>query len=155
MAIEIERKFLVVKEKWELLDKGECVFYKQGYISSDPSKTIRIRIASHKAFLTIKGNTTGASRTEFEYEIPVSDANELFNGFCISSVAKNRYEIHHAGKIWEVDEFVDDNAGLLVAEIELESENEPFDLPAWAGKEVTEESKYYNSNLASHPFKNW
>ncbi|HEX2628179.1 MAG TPA: CYTH domain-containing protein [Chitinophagaceae bacterium] len=155
MAIEIERKFLVDKEKWQTLDKGECIFYKQGYITSEPAKTIRVRISSDKAFLTIKGNTTGASRAEFEYEIPVADANELFNNFCISSVAKNRYEISYAGKVWEVDEFLEENEGLLVAEIELESENELFDLPAWVNKEVTEESKYYNANLASHPFKKW
>lgn len=155
MAIETERKFLVSKEKWQQLDKGECIFYKQGYISSEPAKTIRVRISVDKAFLTIKGNTTGASRAEFEYEIPVADANELFNNFCISSVAKNRYEIHHAGKIWEVDEFLEENEGLLVAEIELQSENELFDLPAWVSEEVTEESKYYNANLASHPFKKW
>lgn len=153
MAIEIERKFLVDKEKWQQLDKGQSIFYKQGYITSEPAKTIRVRISSDKAFLTIKGNTTGASRVEFEYEIPISDANELFNIFCISSVAKNRYEIHHSGKIWEVDEFLEDNEGLLVAEIELGSENELFDLPAWISEEVTEESKYYNANLASHPFK--
>lgn len=94
-------------------------------------------------------------RAEFEYEIPIADANELFNNFCISSVAKNRYEIQHGGKVWEVDEFLEDNEGLLVAEIELESENELFDLPVWVAEEVTEESKYYNANLASHPFKKW
>jgi adenylate cyclase len=155
MAIEIERKFLVDKEKWRQLDKGQPVFYKQGYITSQPAKTIRVRIFSDKAFLTIKGSTTGASRVEFEYEIPVDDANELFTDFCISSVAKNRYEIQHAGKIWEVDEFLEDNEGLLVAEIELDSENELFDLPAWVAEEVTKESKYYNVNLAAHPFKKW
>src|SRR5690349_19682014 len=155
MAIEIERKFLVDKEKWQTLDKSECIFYKQGYIISEPAKTIRVRISSDKAFLTIKGNTTGASRAEFEYEIPVTEANELFTNFCISSVAKNRYEITHAGKVWEVDEFLEDNEGLLVAEIELGSENELFDLPPWVKEEVTEESKYYNANLASLPFKKW
>ncbi|WP_315822670.1 CYTH domain-containing protein [Paraflavitalea speifideaquila] len=105
--------------------------------------------------LTIKGLSVGASRLEYEYEIPGNEANELLDNFSISELSKIRYNIVYKNKTWEVDEFLSDNAGLLIAEIELEQEDEYFECPDWVGKEVTEDAKYYNSNLAIDPYKNW
>ena len=155
MGIEIERKFLVDKEKWSQVTKEKQSLYRQGYIVSDPEKTIRVRLTDKEAFLTIKGLTVGASHAEFEYSIPVADAQQLLDGFCDSVVSKIRYFITHDNKLWEVDEFLGDNEGLMVAEIELDSEDEVFSLPAWVGKEVTSEKKYSNSNLAKKPYKSW
>lgn len=156
MGIEIERKFLVNKEKWSRVPKEKQSLYRQGYIVSDPEKTIRVRLTDKEAFLTIKGLTVGASRPEFEYSIPVDEARQLLDGFCDSVVSKIRYFItHHDNKLWEVDEFLGDNEGLMVAEIELSNEKESFSLPDWVGREVTGEKQYSNSNLAKHPYKNW
>ena len=155
MGIEIERKYLIKKDLWSSVDKGKGIYYKQGYLLTDPNKTIRVRISDRNAFLTIKGSSKGASRLEFEYEIPLKDAQELLDAFSTSSISKIRYEVEYSGKIWEVDEFLEDNQGLIVAEIELESETESFKVPEWIGKEVTEDIKYYNSNLSLKPFKTW
>ena|SRR5688572_14549408 len=155
MGIEIERKYLIKEDLWSSVDKGKGIYYKQGYLLTDPNKTIRIRISDRNAFLTIKSSTKGASRLEFEYEIPLKDAQELLDAFSVSSISKIRYEVEYAGKIWEVDEFLEDNQGLIVAEIELRSETESFELPGWIAKEVTEEIKYYNSNLSMKPFITW
>ena len=155
MGIEIERKYLIKKDLWATIEKGKGIYYKQGYLLTDPNKTIRVRISDTNAFLTIKGSSKGASRPEFEYEIPLKDAQELLDSFSISSISKIRYEVEYAGKIWEVDEFLEDNQGLIVAEIELESETERFKVPEWIGKEVTEDIKYYNSNLSLKPFNTW
>jgi CYTH domain-containing protein len=155
MGIEIERKFLVNKEKWDQVTKEKKSLYRQGYIVSDPEKTIRVRLTDAAAFLTIKGLSVGASRPEFEYSIPVEEAQQLLDGFCDSVVSKIRYFIHHDNKLWEVDEFLGDNEGLIIAEIELESEDESFSLPDWVGKEVTSEKKYSNSNLARRPYREW
>jgi CYTH domain-containing protein len=106
-------------------------------------------------FITIKGKTTGASRPEYEYEIPLSDAKELLDNFCIGSLSKTRYKIKYKNNFWEVDEFAGDNAGLLIAEIELKSEDDLFDIPEWVEKEVTGDIKYYNANLIMNPYKNW
>ena len=155
MAIEIERKFLVNLQKWEQLEKPIGAFYRQGYLVTDPNKTVRIRQTSEKAFLTIKGLTTGASRAEFEYEIPHKDGQELLDQFSVSELSKIRYRITFDKKIWEVDEFLGENAGLMIAEIELESEYEEFSLPEWVDHEVTAEEKYYNSNLTLKPYQSW
>jgi len=155
MGIEIEKKFLVNKEKWSQVTKEKRSLYRQGYIVSDPEKTIRVRVTDTAAFLTIKGLTVGASRAEFEYSIPVDEAQQLLDGFCDSIVSKIRYFITYDNKLWEVDEFLDDNEGLMVAEIELGSEDEVFSLPEWVGKEVTSEKKYSNSNLAKRPYRSW
>ncbi|MFY9311424.1 MAG: CYTH domain-containing protein [Bacteroidia bacterium] len=155
MAVEIERKFLVHKDKWNALKKPSREFYRQGYIVNEPGKTIRVRQTDFKGFITIKGATTGISRQEFEYEIPRSEAGELLGTFTKSSLTKYRYKIEFKGKIWEIDEFQEDNEGLIVAEIELESENEKFELPDWVDKEVTGEEKYYNSFLSVRPYKTW
>lgn len=155
MALEIERKFLVNKSKWNALEKNGKFFLRQGYVLNDPDKTIRVRITDSAAYLTIKGRSVGATRSEFEYEIPKEDAVKLLDQFSVSGIEKYRHEIPYKGKLWEVDEFLGDNLGLVVAEIELESEEETFELPDWIEKEVTGEEKYYNSNLSVRPFKRW
>ncbi|TCD15737.1 CYTH domain-containing protein [Pedobacter psychrodurus] len=155
MGKEIERKFLIDQQKWNNLSKPEGKLFRQGYLLSDKDKTVRVRATETKGFLTIKGQTIGATRMEYEYEIPVAEAIELLDNFSLSELSKTRYEISFSGKLWEVDVFLGDNKGLIVAEIELESEDETFDLPDWVSKEVTEEEKYYNSNLTVTPFKDW
>jgi len=155
MGKEIERKFLIDQQKWDNLNKPEGKLFRQGYLLADKAKTIRVRATETKGFLTIKGQTIGATRLEYEYEIPVTEATELLDNFAVSELSKTRYEIKFNDKLWEVDVFSGDNLGLIVAEIELESEDETFDLPDWIGKEVTEEAKYYNSNLTVKPFKDW
>jgi adenylate cyclase len=155
MGVEIERKFLVNKEKWHKVIKEEKSFFRQGYIVSDPEKTIRVRLTDAAGYLTIKGISVGPSRPEFEYAIPKDDAQQLLNNFCDSEISKVRYFITHGGKLWEVDEFLGNNEGLIVAEIELTAENESFSLPDWVDIEVTSDKKYSNSNLAINPYKNW
>jgi len=155
MGKEIERKFLIDQQKWDNLNKPEGKLFRQGYLLTDKDKTIRVRATETKGFLTIKGQTIGATRLEYEYEIPVTEATELLDNFAVSELSKTRYEIKFNDKLWEVDVFSGDNLGLIVAEIELESEDETFDLPDWVSTEVTEEAKYYNSNLTVKPFKDW
>jgi adenylate cyclase len=155
MGIEIERKFLVKKDKWAQVVKKEKSLFRQGYILSDQQKTIRVRLTDKEAFLTIKGQTVGASRPEFEYNIPTEDARHMLDNFCISELSKIRYFIPHDGHTWEVDEFLGLNEGLIVAEIELGSEDEAFSLPDWVDKDVTSEKKYTNSNLAVKPYGQW
>ncbi|WP_412467300.1 CYTH domain-containing protein [Pedobacter sp. KLB.chiD] len=155
MGKEIERKFLIHQLNWDKLAKPKGKLLRQGYLLTDKTKTIRIRATESKGFLTIKGETIGATRLEYEYEIPVGEATELLDNFSASELSKTRYEIEFNGKLWEIDVFSGDNEGLIVAEIELESEEETFDLPDWIGKEVTEEERYYNSNLTVRPFKDW
>jgi len=153
MGLEIERKFLVNGDSWRKGAVGKK--YCQGYVYADTG-VVRVRIAGEQAFLTIKGENTGAVRKEFEYPIPVADATELLDIICAKPyISKTRYKIEYAGKLWEIDEFGGDNAGLIMAEIELESEDEAFELPKWAGKEVTSDPRYYNSSLVTNPFKNW
>jgi adenylate cyclase len=155
MGVEIERKYLLDLEKWKAMDKPAPKFLRQGYMVKEPSKTIRIRIADEDGYITIKGKSTGASRSEYEYPLPLADAMELLNDFCDAVITKNRYEIEFAGKLWEVDEFMGDNEGLYIAEIELDDEAELFELPEWVDKEVTGDKKYYNSNLSVNPYRNW
>lgn len=155
MGKEIERKFLIHQPKWDKLKKPKGKLLRQGYLLTDQIKTIRVRATESNGFLTIKGQTVGATRLEYEYEIPVSEATELLDNFSVSELSKTRYEIEFNGKLWEVDVFAGDNDGLIVAEIELESEDEIFDLPDWIAKEVTEDERYYNSNLTVRPFKDW
>jgi len=153
MGVEIERKFLVRDEHWRGL--GTPVHYAQGYLVADGIRTVRIRIAGEEGVLTIKGESSGISRLEFEYPIPVNEAFELLKLCATPVIEKFRTKVLHADKIWEVDEFEGQNTGLVVAEIELKSEDEPFEIPSWIGKEVTGDLKYYNSRLAIHPFQNW
>lgn len=155
MAIEIERKFLIDQEKWEQLEKPGPMHLRQGYIFSDENKTIRVRVADDQAYITIKGSTTGMSRSEFEYRIPVADAAQMLDSLAVSELEKYRYNIAYAGKLWEVDVFLGHNEGLVVAEIELDSEDEQFELPPWVTTEVTGDKRYYNSKLSTNPFKSW
>ena len=153
MGVEIERKFLVLNSKWRQL--GDPVHYAQGYLVADGTRTVRVRIAGEEAFLTIKGASNGMSRSEFEYRVPVDEARELLRLSATPVIEKFRTKILYHGKIWEVDEFEGANKGLVIAEIELVSENEDFDLPSWIGEEVTGDLRYYNSRLAIHPFSQW
>jgi adenylate cyclase len=155
MGVEIERKFLVDTEKWQQAVKPAGTYYRQGYLLIEDKRTIRVRVTDKQAFITIKGATAGISRKEFEYEIPVADGTELLNGFAISEIEKIRYRLYFGNKLWEIDDFLGDNSGLLVAEIELQQENEGFDLPDWITLEVSHDAKYYNSNLSKNPYKNW
>lgn len=155
MAVEIERKFLLNREKWEEVEKPLGEFYRQGYLLTDPTKTIRVRQTSDKGFLTIKGISVGASRAEYEYEIPLQEAKELLDQFAVAELSKIRYKISIGNHLWEIDVFLGDNKGLIVAEIELQNEDETFNIPEWIGEEVTGEEKYYNSNLVLKPYQNW
>ncbi|WP_296510819.1 CYTH domain-containing protein [Rhodoferax sp.] len=152
MGIEIERKFLVQGMAWR---NGSGVLYRQGYLNRDKARTVRVRIAGDAAFLTIKGQSTGATRAEFEYPVPLQDAQALLPLCDGPLIDKTRYIVLHAGHRWEVDEFAGDNAGLVVAELELTSEDEAFEAPPWLGEEVTHDARYFNSNLAAHPFCKW
>lgn len=152
MATEIERKFLVKGTPWR---QGAGARYCQGYLNREKERTVRVRTAGDKAFITIKGVTRGASRAEFEYEIPLRDAEQLLKLSDGPVIQKNRHVIEHAGSKWEVDEFLGDNAGLVVAEIELTSEDQSFEHPPWLDREVTDDSRYFNANLASNPYSKW
>ena len=155
MGIEIERKFLVDKTKWAALAKPAGKVFKQGYILSDEKRTVRIRVTDEAAFLTLKGSTTGISRSEFEYAIPINDGTEILNTLTVSSIQKVRYDIIYAGKVWEVDVFGGDNEGLIVAEIELEREDEVFEKPEWLLGEISEDHRYSNASLSVTPYKDW
>lgn len=155
MGKEIERKYLVHHEQWHQLDKPAGHLYRQGYLLLDPQKTIRVRLTPESGFLTIKGLNVGATRPEFEYEIPQEEAIALLDNFSMAELSKIRYKITYEGKVWEVDEFHGENSGLIVAEIELTSEDETFEIPSWIDREVTGEEQYYNSNLSIAPFKSW
>ena len=153
MPLEIERKFLVDTRKWKPTDGGTRLV--QAYLSIDPNPTVRARIAGEKAFLTIKGRTETISRPEFEYEIPVDDAQEMMKLAISNPVEKIRYEIMHEGFLWEIDIFSGKNEGLVIAELELESENQVFPRPNWLLDEVSDDRRYYNSYLSEHPFQEW
>ena len=153
MGQEIERKFLVDGEGWRT---SQAMLYRQGYLNTAKERTVRIRLAGAKAFLTVKGVTQGATRDEFEYEIPVGDAEEMLDNLCERPlIEKRRYCVEHAGFTWEVDEFLGENEGLVVAEIELENESQSFKRPPWVGVEVTEDPRYFNANLVKNPYRNW
>ncbi|MBN7797666.1 CYTH domain-containing protein [Parahaliea mediterranea] len=153
MALEIERKFLVRNTDWRA-GKGQLM--RQGYLGGGGGTTVRVRLAGERAWLTIKGPTTGATRAEYEYAIPADDARDMLASLCPGPlVEKRRFEVEHAGFTWEVDEFLGDNTGLVVAEIELESEDQLVPLPAWVGEEVTGDPRYYNASLARHPYRQW
>jgi adenylate cyclase len=154
MGVEIERKFLVRGEEWKSL--GESVLLRQGYLSSQPERIVRVRIEGDRAMMTIKGRSVGASRGEWEYPLPMEDARVFLDQLCERPIIeKHRYRIVHEGMTWEVDEFMGENAGLVVAEIELESEGQGFEKPEWVGEEVTQDARYFNSNLLRHPFSRW
>ena len=154
MGKEIERKFLVRREEWKSLAKGTA--YRQGYLNSAKERTVRIRTIDDKAFLTIKGLTVGATRSEYEYEIPLVECNAMLDTLAEKPIIdKKRYKVPFEGLTWEIDEFFGDNAGLIVAEVELESEEQDFKKPEWVGEEVTGDPRYFNSNLINHPYTRW
>ncbi len=152
MAAEIERKFLVLPA-WQPRDQG--TYFKQGYLSSVKERVVRVRIAGDKAKLTIKGVTKGVSRAEYEYEIPLDDARELLDLCEQPLIEKRRHLDEVGGKTFEIDVFLSANQGLIVAELELQSEDEAFDKPAWLGEEVSGDERYYNNNLIAKPFTTW
>ena len=154
MGVEIEKKFLLAGNDWKELAEGAS--YRQGYLSSVKERTVRVRTIGDKGFLTIKGISVGATRLEYEYEIPFDEANELLDELCEKPlIEKNRYKVNIGEHTWEIDEFFGENEGLVVAEIELESEGQSFEKPKWVGEEVTGDPRYFNSNLISNPFKQW
>lgn len=153
MPREIERKFLVSGDGWR---EGEGHHYRQGYLSLAPAHTVRVRLAEDTAMLTIKGETKGATRREFEYEIPSDEARQMLDELCEKPVIeKKRRLIEYQGHTWEVDEFFAENDGLILAELELESEDESFSRPPWLGEEVTDDPRYYNANLVQRPYNTW
>lgn len=154
MVVEIERKFLVKPGAWT--PKGEGVAFRQGYLSVEPGRVVRVRLEGNEGRLTVKGRAKGIARAEYEYAIPAGDAAHLLQDLCLKPlVVKRRHTEEHGGKTWEIDVFEEENEGLVVAEIELASEGERFDLPAWAGDEVTHDPKYSNASLVSRPFRDW
>lgn len=154
MAEEIERKFLVRDFSWR--DKASKQLYRQGYIPTQNQTSVRIRIVGNRGYLTIKGPNEGLTRSEFEYEIPLTDAESMLTQLCSPPfVEKWRYRMTVGTHLWEIDEFLGDNAGLILAEVELSSESESFTLPPWIGEEVSHDPRYYNVNLAKNPYRSW
>lgn len=155
MAQEIERKFLVINDSWR--SQAAAKLYRQGYIATaQAGKSVRVRTVGETGYLTIKGPARGLARAEFEYAIPVNDAKEMLETLCLSPlIEKNRYRLPIGNIVWEIDEFMGENAGLIVAEVELASENQPFEKPDWLGKEVSGEARYYNASLVKHPYSQW
>ena len=155
MGLEIEKKFLLKEDSWKK-QIASSTYYRQGYISSEAGRAVRIRTMENKAYLTIKGKTIGAVRNEHEYQIPYEDAIEMLDYLCEKPIIeKTRHKIMHKNLLWEIDEFEAENKGLIIAEVELEDEYQQIDLPPWIGEEVTTQEKYYNANLIKNPFSTW
>ena len=155
MALEIEHKFLIISDEWRKLVNRSEVF-RQGYLSNNPAASVRVRLANDQASLNIKGMTIGTQRPEYEYNIPWQDAVEMLNQLCTPPlIEKTRHFLEFAGKTWEIDEFAGENSGLIVAEIELSRVDEPFARPDWLGEDVSHDPRYYNSQLARHPYRCW
>lgn len=154
MGTEIERKFLVKNMAWKNNVTGTR--YCQGYLTLGPARTVRVRTAGDKGFITIKGESTGITRQEFEYEIPHAEAKVLLDELCIKPlIKKDRYNVEYHGHVWEVDEFLGENTGLVIAEIELEHTDQPFTIPDWVGREVSSDPRYYNVSLVRAPWSSW
>lgn len=154
MPKEIERKFLLKNENWRAL--GKAVPYRQGYLAVSPERTVRVRVAGDQGWITIKGKSQGSERSEYEYEIPADEAGEMLDALCLKPlIEKTRTRIAVGDLTWEVDEFSGANAGLILAEVELESSDQQVTPPEWIGKEVTGDSRFYNSNLLKNPFSSW
>jgi len=155
MAIEIERKFLLKNQQWRTLTDDSRLI-RQGYLSDQPERTVRVRVAGEQAWLTVKGKTKGIARLELEYPIPVAEAMQLLDQLCLKPlIEKYRYRIIQGDLVWEVDEFLGDNTGLVVAEIELSAADQAFDRPDWLGAEVSDDPRYFNSALIHQPFSRW
>jgi len=153
MAVEIERKFLVISDDWRA--GGIPALYQQGYLSRDVRSVVRVRITPEQGFITIKGLQVGIQRLEFEYAIPLPDARQLLPLCSGTIIEKHRTRVPFEGHVWEVDEFHGANTGLILAEIELRSEDEKFTIPPWIGDEVSQDRRYHNSQLATHPYLDW
>jgi CYTH domain-containing protein len=154
MSIEIERKFLVRGEAWRPMTRATP--YRQGYLGNPGKGTVRVRIAGDRGYLAVKGITAGLTRQEYEYEIPLADAETMLADLCEKPlIEKNRYRVPVGSHVWEIDEFFGENRGLLVAEVELQSQSEPFERPAWIGEEVSDDPRYFNANLVAKPFTKW
>jgi len=155
MGVEIERKFLVKDDSWRSDVESEAHLM-QGYLADGDKATVRIRITDNVACLTIKGPTVGIRRSEYEYPIPLADARAMLQELMVYfAIDKMRYQVRSGRHLWELDLFAGENAGLVLAELELDSEDEPFDLPAWAGEDVSDDPRYYNVNLARNPYRHW
>jgi adenylate cyclase len=155
MALEIERKYLVINDKWRENVIDESVM-KQGYLAHVPNASVRVRVSGKEARLTVKGSSKGISRNEYEYSIPRQDAEEMLQNHIAGAVIeKVRYRVKCGDHIWDLDLFTGANRGLIMAEVELGSEQEEFNIPDWAGEEVSSDSRYYNANLSSHPYCDW
>ncbi len=154
MAVEIERKFLVNTDAWRSHAIGKL--YRQGYLPTQKYTTVRVRVVGDRGFLTIKGKSEGISRSEFEYEIPLEDAKEMLDTLCDRPlIEKIRYVLDVEGVRWEIDEFQGENQGLILAEVELSNADQKVILPNWVGQEVSDDPRYFNANLAKHPFTRW
>lgn len=153
MAKEIERKFLVDGDEWRSLGRGEV--FRQGYLSTVKERTVRIRAVGEQAWITVKGLTVGATRSEFEYAIPLADAEQMLELCERPIIEKTRHVVEAGGLRWEIDEFAGDNRGLVVAEVELDDPDQSIELPDWIGAEVTDDPRYYNANLIAHPYSVW
>jgi adenylate cyclase len=154
MPLEIERKYLVRNNRWRMPGKGTR--YRQGYLSTEAARNVRVRVAAGRGFITVKGLTVNITRPEYEYPIPVEDANEMLDTLCLKPIIeKVRYLIEHAGLLWEVDEFEGENAGLVIAEVELARADQTVILPDWIGEEVTDDARYHNASLIANPFTTW
>ncbi len=154
MAQEIERKFLVKGEAWRSLARGKVC--RQGYLSTVQERSVRVRVVGGTGYLTVKGPSVGARRSEYEYQIPLTDAEAMLDELCERPlIEKTRFAIPLDGLTWEVDEFAGHNRGLIVAEVELTAEDQEIRRPDWIGEEVTDDPRYFNSNLIAHPFKDW
>ena len=151
---EIEKKFLVISDKWRGNSQG--IFYRQGYLNIEPGRTVRVRLEGEEGKLTIKGEKESGAGDEFEYDIPGDEAAYIIDHLCLKPfIEKMRYKINYRGNTWEVDEFLGENLGLILAEIELSSVDQKFDKPGWIGADVTGDHKYKNANLVKNPFSKW
>lgn len=154
MTIEIERRFLLKDDSWRA-EAGEPEMMRQGYLSVDKECTIRVRIIGRKAWLTLKGYISDTTRSEFEYEIPITHAEQMMQTMCPFKLEKHRYKIEYRGFMFEIDEYFGDNAPLVVAELELPGEGMPFEKPDWLGEEITSNGKFTNAYLSKHPYSQW
>ena len=155
MGVEIERKFLIRDESWRS-QAERSVKMRQGYLTSDARCSVRVRLAGERGFLNVKSGTLGIRRSEFEYPIPAAEAEEMLDTLCEQPLLeKTRHFVRHGQHLWEIDEFAGDNAGLIVAEVELRRPDEAFARPDWLGEDVSHDIRYYNSQLARHPYRAW
>ena len=155
MATEIEHKFLLRNDRWRSQVERSARL-RQGYLTSDARCSVRVRVANGQAFLNLKSGTLGIQRSEYEYSIPLAEAEEILDTLCEKPLLeKTRHYLHFGEHLWEIDEFAGDNAGLIVAEVELSRVDELFARPDWLGEDVSHDIRYYNSQLARHPYRNW